>query len=88
LTWVFNNTGGSVLLCTMLHQSIDTWTDVLAPAVPSSDQAINHWLGLALNLIIVAVIVLVFGARRLSRGYVPELPLVVDPQVRVAAVTA
>ncbi len=88
LTWVFNSTGGSVLLCMLLHQSINTWTDVLAPAVPTSDRAINQWLGLALNLIVVAVVVLVFGAKRLSREHVSELPIAVDPQFRVAGVTA
>lgn len=66
LTWLFNSTHGSVLLCTILHQSINTWTDILAPLVPSTDQAINQWLGLGLNSLLVGVLVVIFGAARLA----------------------
>jgi uncharacterized protein len=58
LTWVFNSTGGSVLLCGLLHQSINVWTDILGPtaaAVPA-DLAVNQWLGLGLNLFIAALV--------------------------------
>ena len=82
LTWVFNSTQGSVLLCMLLHQSINTWTDLLAPTVPAADQAINQWLGLGLNLLLVGGLIIVLGASRLA--YVaasnsrPELPVGVD----------
>src|SRR5438093_633179 len=66
LTWVFNSTHGSVLLCMLLHQSINTWTDLLAPIVPAADQASNQWLGLGLNLLLVAGLIIVFGASRLA----------------------
>jgi len=55
-----------VLLCTILHQSINTWADMLAPLVPSADQAINQWLGLGLNCLLVGVLVVIFGATRLA----------------------
>jgi len=64
LTWLFNSTGGSVLLCSILHQSINTWTDMLAPLAPPADQAINQWLGLALNILLVTGLVIELGARR------------------------
>ena len=31
LTWVFNNTGGSVLLVSLMHQSANVWTDLAGP---------------------------------------------------------
>src|SRR5438067_1847088 len=69
LTWVFNNTGGSVLLCGLLHQRINVWTDVLGPSAAAlpADQVVNHWLGLGLNVFIAVLLIVVFGAGRLSR---------------------
>jgi len=82
LTWVFNSTHGSVLLCMLLHQSINTWTDLLAPIVPAADQASNQWLGLGLNLLLVAGLIIVFGASRLAHVAAgnpgSELPVGVD----------
>jgi uncharacterized protein len=91
LTWVFNSTGGSVLLCGLLHQSINVWTDVLGPtaaAAPPADQAVNQWLGLGLNLLIATLIVVVFGTRHLSRRVATDASRVLDPFIqRAAAVT-
>ena len=86
LTWVFNNTGGSVLLCGLLHQSINVWTDILAPsaAAAPADQAVNQWLGLGLNLFIAALVVVVFGGRRLSRRPSVDTSTVLDPRVQLA----
>ncbi len=86
LTWVFNNTGGSVLLCGLLHQSINVWTDILAPsaAAAPADQAVNQWLGLGLNLFIAALVVVVFGGRRLSRHPSVDTSTVLDPRVQLA----
>src|SRR5438067_7096331 len=86
LTWVFNNTGGSVLLCGLLHQSINVWTDILAPsaAVAPADQAVNQWLALGLNLLIAALVVVVFGGRRLSRHTAAETARVLDPRIQLA----
>jgi membrane protease YdiL (CAAX protease family) len=66
LTWAFNSTGGSVLLCSLLHQSINTWTDLLAPLVPPADQVLNQRLGLGLDLAVVLVLVIIVGASRLA----------------------
>jgi uncharacterized protein len=68
LTWAFNSTGGSVLLCSLLHQSINTWTDLLAPLVPPADQVLNQWLGLGLQVVVAAGLVIVFGAGQLAPG--------------------
>jgi uncharacterized protein len=66
LTWVFNSSGGSVLLCSLLHQSINTWTDLLAPLVPSADQVLNQWLGLGVQVAVAVGMVTVFGASQLA----------------------
>ena len=86
LTWVFNNTGGSVLLCGLLHQSMNVWTDILAPsaAAAPADQVVNQWLGLGLNLFIAALVVVVFGGRRLSRRPSVDTSTVLDPRVQLA----
>jgi membrane protease YdiL (CAAX protease family) len=60
-TWVFNNTKGSLLLALLFHTSIAITGLFLASAeIPS-------WLGVALNWAAVAVVVTLFGAKRLSR---------------------
>jgi len=86
LTWVFNSTGGSVLLCGLLHQSINVWTDILAPSAAASqaDQVVNQWLGLGLNLLIAALVVVVFGGRRLSRHTAVGTSTALDPRVQLA----
>jgi membrane protease YdiL (CAAX protease family) len=66
LSWVFNSTAGSVLLCSLLHQSINTWTDLLAPVVPPADQVLNQWLGLGVHVVVAAGLVVVFGASQLA----------------------
>ena len=87
LTWVFNNTGGSVLLCGLLHQSINVWTDILAPSAAASpaDQAVNQWLGRGLNLLVAAVVIVVFGGRRLSRRPSVDTSTLLEPRVQLAA---
>jgi membrane protease YdiL (CAAX protease family) len=67
-TWLFNNTGGSVLLCMVLHQSINTLTDVLGPTIPTADQLIFQWLFNGLYLGVAAMVVLMFGPARLSHA--------------------
>ena len=70
LTWVFNNTGGSVLLVSLMHQALNVWTDLLGPyAVP-----VNWWLAVAWQVAVAAVLVLAFGATRLSRKPAVEMP--------------
>jgi uncharacterized protein len=60
-TWVFNNTKGSLLLALLFHTSIAVTGLFLASAeVPS-------WLGVTLNWGLVAIVIAVFGAKRLSR---------------------
>ena len=79
LTWVFNNTGGSVLLVSLMHQSANVWTDLAGPYANPADQALNRWLGAAVLLAVDAGLVLGFGPARLSRKAAADVPVVVDP---------
>jgi membrane protease YdiL (CAAX protease family) len=85
LTWVFNNTGGSVLLVSLLHQSANVWTDLAGPSADPADLALNRWLGAAVLLAVDAALVLGFGPARLSRKRPSEVPFVVDPPPRAGA---
>ena len=79
LTWVFNNTGGSVLLVSLMHQSANVWTDLAGPYADPADQALNRWLGAAVLLAVDAGLVLIYGPARLSRKAPADVPVVVDP---------
>jgi membrane protease YdiL (CAAX protease family) len=61
-TWLFNNTKGSVLLCTLLHALLNTWPLLLMPAQSAMPGLFQHMTDIA----IVLLLVLIFGAARLS----------------------
>ena len=52
----------------VVHQSINTLTDVLSPSIPAADQVIVQWLFDGLYLGVAAVLVAVFGPARLSHA--------------------
>lgn len=76
LNWVFNNTRGSVLLAMLFHAAANTWTDVL-PIPPGTGLGWTVWA--VVFTVVAVVLVLVYGARYLSRK--PDLAniVVVDP---------
>lgn len=76
LNWVFNNTRGSVLLAMIFHAAANTWTDVVS-IPPGSGLGWTVWA--ALFTIIAVALVIVFGARYLSRKPDLESIVVVDP---------
>ncbi|MCC6456111.1 MAG: CPBP family intramembrane metalloprotease [Caldilineaceae bacterium] len=61
-TWLFNNTKGSVLLCTLLHAALNTWPLLLMPA----QSAMPSFFGYVFDAAIALGFVLIFGAARLS----------------------
>jgi membrane protease YdiL (CAAX protease family) len=77
-TWVFNHTRGSMLMAVLLHLSINTTDVTLFSMFPDlSEAARSHimWeLGNIPGWIIVVLLVLLFGAARLSRKPVPQEP--------------
>lgn len=76
LNWVFNNARGSVLIASLTHAAINTWTDVVV--IPRNSTL--GWIVFDLSFCVLAVvIVVVFGARYLSRKPQTEIPIVTDP---------
>jgi membrane protease YdiL (CAAX protease family) len=71
-TWVYNNTGGSLLLAYLLHASVNTWSEI----VPIG--AASPWVGLGVNWLAAVIVVAVYGPARLSRKPVAELPVPID----------
>lgn len=49
LTWLYERTGGSILLVTLFHGMVDTAASVLFPLIPSAEQALLWWLLVALT---------------------------------------
>lgn len=61
-TWLFNNTGGSVLLAYLLHGSVNTWTRVF----PMNDSpALVGWLLTILVCLFALFLVILFGPKHL-----------------------
>ena len=68
-TWLFNNTQGSILMAWMLHASMNTWSEIL----PFPTDGPFFWILVGVQCLVAAVVVVVFGARRLSHQ--PELAM-------------
>ena len=72
-TWVFNNTGGSVLMAILLHATMDVFPNmVLLPHLPAvgemtSAGVLTMYLGLSLGLGLTALVLVVATRRRLGR---------------------
>lgn len=62
-TWLFNNTGGSVLAVTLLHAGTNLWGPLLAPQ-PSTHPAATVFA--AENVLIAVVLLAIFGVRTLT----------------------
>jgi membrane protease YdiL (CAAX protease family) len=61
-TWLFNNSRGSVLLCTLLHAALNSWPPLLMPA----ENTMPSYFGYVLDAAFALLVVLLFGAARLS----------------------
>ena len=70
-TWVFNHTRGSMLMAVLLHLSLNTATDIGFAMFPDISEAAQYhiqWeLGNIPGWIIVVLLLILFGAARLSR---------------------
>jgi CAAX protease family protein len=71
LTWIFNSTRGSLLLCQLFHQSGNAWAGALVP-VPDANV---FWPFYVLNVLVAIGVVVVYGAARLSRQPVQQMAL-------------
>jgi len=72
-SWIFNKTMGSLLIVQLFHIFVNTWITLFAAA--PADNVVTQWLFNGLIVLLAAAVVLVFGARRLSRK--PPLALAI-----------
>jgi membrane protease YdiL (CAAX protease family) len=75
-TWLFNNTRGSILMAWVFHASMNTWTEV----VPIASGGLSFWMLVGVQCLVAAVVVAVFGPRRLSRLPDSAIPFVHRPE--------
>jgi membrane protease YdiL (CAAX protease family) len=68
LTWMFNSTRGSLLLCQLFHQSGNAWAAALIP-VPDVAALWMYWV---LNSLVAIGVIVVYGSARLSRQPVEQ----------------
>ena len=62
-TWLFNNTGGSVLAVTLLHAGTNLWGRLLAP-MPTAQPAAAVFT--AENILIAVVLLVIYGGTTLT----------------------
>jgi membrane protease YdiL (CAAX protease family) len=84
-TWVFNSTGGSVLLVALMHQATNVVTDLMGPFAVQADQTLNRWLGTAVMVGVAAALALIFESARLSRRRAPDAPAGTIPSQETGA---
>ena len=72
-TWVFNNTRGSVLLVHLLHQAGSVWRGIYHP--DRAGFALHFWLYTGVMCLAALIVVVVYGAARLTRKPAAELPV-------------
>ena len=85
-TWVFNNTGGSILLATLLHGAINGGTTLVTGLLPGFDDALHVPLygTLALAFSVTAVVLVVTTRGRLGyRAQSGSVPVGDEAQLRV-----
>ena len=87
ITWIFNNTRGSVFIIMFLHSSVNLWVGVSGSFFSGADaENLGTWL--AVSYVLMAVLLVVFTGRELGRK--PEAavgPLAVEQPAGVKYVS-
>jgi membrane protease YdiL (CAAX protease family) len=77
-TWVFNHTKGSMLMAVLLHLSLNTTTDIVFAMFPDISEAAQYHIQWELGNIpgwtVVVLLLILFGAARLSRQPIRQEP--------------
>jgi uncharacterized protein len=63
-TYLFNNTRGSILICTLLHAALNSWPQLLMAS--NGPSLLEIAIGLTISYAIVIVLILRFGSTHLS----------------------
>jgi membrane protease YdiL (CAAX protease family) len=71
-TWVFNNTGGSILLAALLHAAINMSSGLVLDLIPGMEDAFDVRLYGAMAIACVTVALVLVAATRGRLGYRPE----------------
>lgn len=85
VTWVFNNTRGSVFISMLLHGAINTWSGVFygidtAHVAPGQ----VYWISIAVIWLAAALIIIAYGPLRLSKKSESEQLIVIEEQFQSA----
>lgn len=76
-TWVFNNTGGSILIAALLHAAINKGSGLTMGLVPGLEDELAMYGAIAIAFTVVAVVLVVATRGRLgyrAQGESPEAP--------------
>jgi uncharacterized protein len=69
-TWLFNNSGGSVLIVMLFHNMSNSFSGAFVGRMFSGDDSLNQaWLRLALWVVVAIVVIAVYGPQHLSRKH-------------------
>ena len=80
-TWVFNNTGGSILLAALLHAAINMSTGLVLDLAPGMEDAFDVQLYGAVAIAFVALAFVIVAATRGRLDYRAQgAPLEATPQ--------
>ena len=68
VTWLYNNTGGSLLIVTLFHASANTWSRII-PGIDTAHSAVGpiYWMTIGLTVLAAVLVTLVYGRENLSR---------------------
>lgn len=79
VTWLFNNTRGSVFFAYLFHAASNTWPGVFASATPGGT---IFWIHAAIFSLAAVIVVIVYGPSCLSRTGVDEWQFVIEDDQR------
>jgi uncharacterized protein len=80
-TWVFNNTGGSVLLAMLMHNMNNVVSGGFFSAMFSGADWVSHgWLLAVLWCAVAILVVIVAGPAHLSRKHAKQVEVATEPE--------
>lgn len=75
MTWMFNNTKGSLLIVVLYHATQNAWANLLDTTPPPGPNDLRPFiLAVALMWIVAVTVIAIYGPKRLSRKSANELP--------------